>query len=168
MQGQPPRVVQFKLDNRQSDQVQILRIMEHITAQYAQEPLVREFTVSLLRGLPNNDLVGQTRRLIQFVRDKVTYVRDPDGAEYIVSPTRLLQGFIDFGYMAGDCDDHVVLLNTMLLSIGIPARPVGVKFGGADDFNHVISSISLKNETVLVDPCAKGSNKPTYFQTLYA
>ena len=114
----------------------------------------------------DNDQLGQANRLIDFVRKNLTYVRDPIGAEYIVSPVRLLQNFLATGYMAGDCDDHVLLLNSLLGAAGIPTKAVGVKFGQTDRWNHVVSGIQLKGQLWLVDPCSKRLPQPEYQETL--
>jgi len=129
-------------------------------------PVIREFAISLLRGLPNNDILGQTYRLVDFVRDNVTYVRDPVNAEYVVSPINMLNSWVMHGYMAGDCDDHTMLLNSLLTSIGIQTKFVGVKFGPTAIFNHVISGVFLGGKIYLVDPCAKGGTEPEYKETL--
>jgi transglutaminase-like putative cysteine protease len=140
--------------------------MEQVVASYSQEPMMREFTIRLMKGLPNNDIRNQVARTVSFVKDNVTYIRDPNNSEYIVSPVRMLQGYMGYGFMAGDCDDHVVLLNTMLGSMGIPTKCVGVKFGGSPDFNHVISGVFITNSMTLIDPCAKGAAQPSYYDTL--
>lgn len=162
----PPVALQIPLDSSQPDQTQILQIMEGIVAQYVGVPLIREVTVGLMRGVNNNDIRAQVSRVTQFVKDNVTYIRDPEGAEYLISPIRMLQGFLAFGYMMGDCDDHVILLNTMVGSIGIPSKCVGVKFGNASDYNHVISGIQCCGSMQLIDPCAKGPVQPVYNDTL--
>jgi len=140
--------------------------MEDAQRRYALVPYIREYSISLLRGLQDNDQLGQANRLIDFVRKNLTYVRDPVGGEYIVSPVRLLQGFSSNGYMAGDCDDHVLLLNSLLGAVGIVTKPVGVKFNGSSVWNHVVSGIYLKGELWLVDPCAKRLPQPEYTETL--
>lgn len=158
--------VQYPLDPRKPDQIQILHMMEDVVSQYQGSPLVRETAVGQLRGLANNDLRGQVRRLVQFVKDNVTYVRDPDGAEYLITPDRLLTTWHQSGFMAGDCDDHVMLLNALLGSVGIPTKCVGVKFGNSTDFNHVISGVYCCGQMFLIDPCAKGKSQPVYNETL--
>lgn len=140
--------------------------MQRVVANSAQLPIVREVTVSIMNGLPNNAIREQVGRVIRFVRDRVTYIRDPEGSEYLVAPERLLQSYLANGYMAGDCDDHVMLLNAMLGSIGVSTKAVGVKFGGSGEFNHVISGIYLGGNLMLVDPCAKGNTQPAYYDTL--
>lgn len=140
--------------------------MEISARRYALVPYIREYAVALLKGLRNNDQLGQANRLIDFVRKNLTYVRDPVMGEYVVSPVRLLQDFQNSQYMAGDCDDHVLLLNSLLGAIGIMTKAVGVKFGRTDRFNHVISGIKLQGRLFLVDPCAKKLPQPNYPETL--
>lgn len=125
-------------------------------------PFIRECTVYLLTGLNNNDILGQVNRVVNFVKSHVTYVRDPVGSEYVVSPVRMLESYRSYGYMAGDCDDHVMLLNSMLGSIGIQTKFLGVKFGDSPVYNHVISGVMINGQLYQVDPCAKGSVQPTY------
>lgn len=158
--------VKFALRDNEPDQVQILQFLEVAKSRYARSPIVRELTVSLMVGLPNNDILGQINRCVAFVRDNVTFIRDPSSSEYIVSPVRLIQHYNLNGFMAGDCDDHVMLLNSMLGSIGIQSKFVGVKFGGADTFNHVISGVVVNGKIHLTDPCAKSGKQPTYVETL--
>lgn len=140
--------------------------MEGLVGQYLSTPLIREATVGLMKGVANNDIRTQVLHVTQFVKDSVTYIRDPEGAEYLVSPVRMLQSFQAYGYMMGDCDDHVILLNTMLGSIGIPSKCVGVKFGGSSEFNHVISGVQCCGGMQLIDPCAKGATQQVYNETL--
>lgn len=118
----------------------------------------------LLRGLANNDTEGQIKRVIAFVRKHVVYVKDPDNTEYVVSPLRMLNQIQSSGYTMGDCDDHVMLLNTMLGSIGVKSRFTGVKFQG-NKFNHVISTVLCDGRFIQVDPCAKSGNLRTYAET---
>lgn len=165
-QVQPGQALQFRLHDGESDSTQILKFIETSTRAYALVPAIREFAVSLLGGLENNDQIGQANRLIDFVRQKLTYVRDPVGGEYIVSPVRLLQDYQTKGFMIGDCDDHVLLLNSLLGAVGIPTKAIGVKFGVTDKFNHVVSGIQLRGKLYLVDPCAKRLPQPVYQETL--
>jgi transglutaminase-like putative cysteine protease len=163
---QPGEAINYRLDGSLPDSEQILKFIETSTRAYALTPYVREFAIRLVAGLRDNDQIGQANRLIDFVRKNLTYVRDPVGAEYIVSPVRLLQEFERTGYMAGDCDDHVLLLNSLLGAVGIPTKAIGVKFGPTNRFNHVVSGIQLRGQLYLVDPCSKRLPQPEYKETL--
>lgn len=63
-----------------------------------------------------NDRVCQAKAQYLFVRDKIIYTNDPLRHEFVKTPGYTL----DVG--AGDCDDHAVLLSSLLNSIGIETR----------------------------------------------
>lgn len=164
---QPPSAQRLPLaNNGQTDQQQILQIMEQVVQDHSNDAIVRETTVSILRGVGNNDVPNQVKMVADWVRKSVTYVRDPVDGEYIITPDRMLQNWAQYGYMAGDCDDHVVLLNAMLGSIGVPTKAIGVKFGGSKEFNHVISGAVVNGVMHQIDPCAKSGNLKVYQETL--
>lgn len=83
-----------------------------------------------MRGLPQKDFQGEARRLFEFVRDQIRYVKDIDGVETLHSAERVLSN------RAGDCDDKSILLAALLLSIGHTPRFVAVAFE-PDVFSHV-------------------------------
>lgn len=141
--------------------------MEAVVQQSRSDSTIRQLAVQIVAGLPNNDLEGQVSRLTQWVKDNVTYVRDPADSEYLVLPLRMISDFFTSGVMLGDCDDHVMLLNSLLESVGFTTKPVGVKFGGSAEFNHVISGVLRGNgQWELIDPCAKSGPQPVYAETL--
>ncbi len=158
--------LRYGLNDSPSDAVQILQFLERVNERYLRSPFIREFTVSLMGGMDNNDVMGQAQRVIDFVRSNLTYIRDPVDSEYVISPVKLLQDWQTTGKMFGDCEDHVLLLNSMLGSIGIPTKFVGVKFGNTDVFNHVVSGVEVSGQLHVVDPCAKNNAQPYYKETL--
>jgi len=136
--------------------------MEEEVSRCSTDPTVRELAVNLMAGVENNDLTEQINRVVHFVMSNVTYVRDPVDGEYLVSPLKLIADYYQQGFAIGDCDDHVMLLNSLLGSIGFQTKAVGVKFGGSPDFNHVISGVILNGQLIQIDPCAKSGPQPQY------
>jgi len=163
----PNPVQQFRITDLATDAQQILKMMGLVTQAYIRSPFIREYAVGLLDGLGNNDIPGQANRMISFVKDNVIYVRDPVGSEYLQSPAKMLTDFMENGRMMGDCDDHVMLLNTLLGAVGIPAKAVAVKMKQSPVYNHVISGIEMKGQVYFVDPCVKGVAQPVYRQYLF-
>jgi hypothetical protein len=151
-----------------ADQRQILQFLEVAREHYSNVPLVREWAVSQLGGVRDNDLFAQVKAILDSVKKHMVYVRDPVNAEYVISPIQLIQTIMSRGVARGDCDDHVMLLNSALGSIGFPTKFVGVKFppGQATEFNHVISGIIINGQMFLADPCAKDNNQLVYKDTL--
>ncbi len=150
------------------DSIKILQLLDYFKKQYARSPIAREFAVSVLLAnqVANNDIPRQVELLTNTVKEQLTYVADPEGSEYVISPLRLIQSIREHGAAYGDCDDHALLLNTLLSSVGIRTRFLGVKIHGADRFNHVISSALVRGQWQDIDACAKRSSQPEYPERL--
>lgn len=81
-------------------------------------------------GVAQKDFDGEVRRLFQYVRDGIRYVRDPVGRELLASPAETL------ATGAGDCDDKSILLAALLGAIGYGWRFVGIALAPGQ-FSHV-------------------------------
>ena len=84
-------------------------------------PEVRTFAVknSLLYFDEYYSKYGQICRqfsLIKSIKEQYKYVRDPNGFDYFADPTESI------ALMAGDCDDHSILMASALEAIGAPVR----------------------------------------------
>ncbi|NIO22748.1 MAG: hypothetical protein GTN38_01830 [Candidatus Aenigmarchaeota archaeon] len=79
--------------------------------------IVRNLAVSVVSPNSENPVIS----LHRYVYENVKYVDDPRGEEYIATPCEtLLTG-------GGDCEDHAILLASMLESVGIDAKIVWLK-----------------------------------------
>jgi len=143
----------------------ILRILENIKNEYAKSPYIREFLYSVLGQLDDNDKDTQIEKITDFVKFNLIYVRDPLGVEYVISPVRHIKRILTTGYSTGDCDDHALFLNTLLSSVGLKTRFVGVKLN-SEKFNHVISCVHHKDRWIDIDPCAKKYPQREYDEQL--
>ena len=138
----------------------ILIGLNQIAARYGSHQAVRAASIHQLKGLGDDDVMGQAQRLHAFVRDRVTYVGDPLEGEYVTSPYQLLTGIANGRQVFGDCDDHAVLLAAMLQSLGIQSQVVAVKL--SEDYDHAVTIAYVKGKWVLLDPCAKDGSMPNY------
>lgn len=148
------------------DQVQILKVLEKLRQRYQTSPAVREFTLSILGHIGQNDREGQISVCNNWVKQAITYVNDPEGVEYVTSPLRYIEKYNNNEPLYGDCDCHSLLLASMLGSLGFITRLVGVMMDGTDEFNHVIVGVKLDHELRLVDPCAKTKPQADYQKLL--
>ncbi len=158
---------QIPLTDRETDAVQILRFMESVRRRREVEPYIRECATRILRGVPDHDQQAQAARLLDFVKTKVIYVLDPVGTEYITDPVIMLRDIRRRGEARGDCDDHALLLASLLGSVGVEARCAAVKLKdqlpeGEDYYNHVIAQAYIGGEWIDLDPCAKRQPQPAY------
>ncbi len=164
---EPQQLIRFPLADGRADAPQILAFLNAITEQFGRSPWIREFTVSLLPAWTgNNDQSVILGTIIEFVRDRMRYLLDPEGAEYFIDPLALIQRIQAVGHAFGDCDDHVSLLNSMARSMGFEARAVGVHLHDPRLWDHVISQVRIAGRWVDVDPCVKTNETPFYREKL--
>lgn len=150
-----------------TDADQILNAMTSLQAQMVHSPYVRSETVKLFGDATQNfNTFYQVTTIANFVRDHVKFVADPVNGELFISPVVMLQDIENKGFTVGDCDDHVLLLNSMLGSIGIDAKPVAVKLFNPNYFDHVISSVFVGGQWTDIDPCANAGQVAAYLDRL--
>ena len=114
-------------------------------------PLVREFTATLVDNVAPKDFVGEAQTVFYFVQNNVRYVQDINEVETLYVPSNLLTRIINGGAVFGDCDDMVTLLCSMLESIGHPCRLVAISTEGPEDFSHVIAQTKIADTWISMD-----------------
>lgn len=92
---------------------------------------VRDHALELVQGAPAQNEVGEVRRLFEFVRDAVRYVRDVNGVDTLQTPSATL------ARLQGDCDDKTLLLAALLESVGYASRFVVSATHPLGPYNHV-------------------------------
>jgi len=113
-----------------------LKLMVQIVVAYRASPVVRMTAQSLVRDCASRDAVCQVTKLHEFVRDRIKYLADVRNVETIQTPDYTLQ------LGSGDCDDHSVLLSSLLESIGLQTRITAIAVRGGP-FSHVSSQVML-------------------------
>lgn len=111
---------------------------------------VRNLALELVRNLPARNWRKEIEALHAFVRDRIRYVRDPQGVELVQSPEKTLE----FGQ--GDCDDKSTLLAALLASIDHPSRFIAVGLNGGP-LSHVLVEAKVGNDWL---PLETIINKP--------
>ena len=161
-------VHRIPIDPRAPDAFTIIASIQFVIDQFGRDPRIRAATLPLLSSRINNDIRNNATTVAAFVMRRMVYLADPDGGEFIQTPLVLLNTIGLKGFAYGDCDDHVVLLGAMLVSIGIPARAVAVKLHGSEFYNHVVIDYLYQGQSILIDPCAKNVPTPAYRDRLVA
>jgi len=167
--NQPPgTVTRIPIDESRPDASSIIATLQMLVEQFGREPWIRAVAESLITTRVNNNILVHINTLADWVQTHVTYVMDPDGAEYVQSPVVLIQRIASTGTAYGDCDDHVLLLGSLIYSLGIKVKVAGVKLPGALIYNHVMLMCPVNGQWLDVDPCAKDGPPPHYSDRLIA
>lgn len=149
------------------DAFSIVRHLQTLSVEFGRNPDVRMYAALILPlGIGDNDARAHIRVMTEFVKQSVKYVADPEGTEFVISPLVMLKDIWSNGSTIGDCDDHVLLFNSLLRSLGIETKVIGVKLHGGDRFDHVIAAALCDGEWIDVDLCAKDVPQPFYGERL--
>lgn len=120
--------------------------MAQLVRQARIDPQIRELAIKLVGWIPPKQWRREVEALFNFVRNNVRYVRDINRVETVQTPVKTLE------YSAGDCDDMVTLLSSLLEAIGYETRFVamGLRPG---HFQHVFLEAQLPSgEWMALDP----------------
>jgi transglutaminase-like putative cysteine protease len=118
---------------------------------------IREQAKTLTRNLPQKDFEGEARKIFQFCRDHIRYVRDIRGVETLHDPETMLKT------RQGDCDDKSILCASLLESIGHQCRFVAISFIPGQ-FSHVWVQVNLNGRWIdleTTEPVQFGERIPT-------
>ncbi len=136
--------------------------MKKVARIRSSHPLVRKFAISILHyfNVPSNAFIEESRAIGEYIKDRVRYVRDPDGVEYLQDPVQMILDLKSpTGMPHGDCDDMALLVATMLLSIGHYPKFKAIRYSEEDkNYNHIYvvdhdSNLDFKTQGTLVIDC---------------
>lgn len=147
----------------------VLAVME----QYARKDSVSEVIQTLVKDIVSQilytDCVSHAVACRNWVLANLLYVKDPGEAKRLfgVRDADMEQGDLEMvksplaTLESGryDCDCGAVLIASMLLALGIPARFVAVSFHpqsvtGPDGYSHVFTQAYCGDEWITLDPVA--------------
>lgn len=123
-----------------------LRFMRTIVNRDSNDPYIRKTAESIVKGCRGHDFLCEVKALFEFVRDRITYRRDPLTSEYVQDTRRTLESGV------GDCDCKVVALCSLLQSLGHRTRFVVIGHD-RDKLSHVYCEVLTKQHGWLpLDP----------------
>lgn len=137
--------------------------LAQLRAKWEQSVPIRQLTEKVIGVVfDDHNQMAQITAVTNWVREHVQYVRDPNAWEYVKTPAVMISEISQRGRAMGDCDDHVLLLNTMLGTLGIKTKFTAVKINGSPAFNHVVTEVFVDHQWHIVDPCAKRRPQPSF------
>lgn len=125
-----------------------LAAMIRLADQGSRDLDVRNAVIRAVSMVPPHNIPRQVRAWFEFVRDRIYFLHDPHGTEWLQSPRVTLQAG------AGDCDDRAVLLAAGLRAFGVPAmfKVVAVDRRRPGSMSHVYVVANLGGRQIALDP----------------
>ena len=113
-----------------------LKEMRSIVRAWKTEPEMRRMAGLITARCPNKDWVCEVRSVQEWVRQNIRFTSDIAEVETLQTPELTL------AQRMGDCDDHSILVATLLQAIGHPARFVAVDLTGGG-YSHVFTETPI-------------------------
>ena len=139
-------VTSYPLSSGSEGTRETLQFMRKLIREGRKHPDVRAKALELVRPFQQKNYRREINALFDFVKNNIRYVRDTRGVELLHQPDKLLQ------IEQGDCDDKVILLCSLLESIGHPTRIEAIAHVNPEKFGHVYCSSKLGSKWVTLDP----------------
>lgn len=101
----------------------------------------------IVRNVQAFDDPAEAQAIYQWVLQNIRFTKDPVGKEKLYPPAELLQ------IRAGDCDDIAMIMATLLMAVGYPARFITVAANPTDprQFSHVYTEAEVAGQWIPMD-----------------
>ena len=151
-----PQVTVTDLPRGDAGTFKTVAAMADMIRKGSRHPAVRSLAVSIV--YPYKSDLEKAEKLFSYVQRNVNYVRDSALTEMVHSAQYQVSAYHSNGFYHGDCDDHTVLLGSMLLSVGYPVRIVVIRVGRTPGpFNHVYLEALVGTRWIPMDATKKDS-----------
>ena len=127
---------------------QTINQMRQLVDEALRDPSIIRLATDIVRGVPAFNDIGEANALYEWVRQNIRFTKDPVNKEKLYPPSELLK------IKAGDCDDISMLLGTLLMAVGYPARVMTVAAAGGspEQFSHVYVEGEIGGQWIPMDP----------------
>ena len=130
---------------------QTIQQMRSLVDEALRDPSILRMAKDIVRGIPAFDDFAESQALYNWVRSNIRFTKDPVNKETLYPPAELLQ------IRSGDCDDISMLMATLLMSVGHPARLMTVAAANSDEFSHVYVEGQINGQWIPMDPARSDS-----------
>lgn len=112
---------------------QTINEMRGLVDEALRDASVNRLARDIVRSVPAFDDVAEAEALYNWVRANIRFTKDPVNKETLYPPAELLK------IRSGDCDDISMVMATLLMAVGYPARFVTVAAtpNSPEQFSHV-------------------------------
>lgn len=120
-----------------------LNLMAAIVKQFRKTTPIRNQAREIVKYVPGKYWFGELSAVFQWVHENIRYTQDPYDLEMLTMPRELLK------VRQGDCDDHAMLVCSLLGNLGYQMRFVACgRLEG--EFDHVYSQARIPDTNKFV------------------
>jgi len=133
--------------NNRTATLQTLKLMWGLTNEGRLHNDIRHLALQIVADLPSKAYKLETEAIYNWVANNIRYTLDIDGIETLQTPDWTLK------LRQGDCDDHAILVASLLRAIGHKVKFVAIKdkTSGSKNYCHVYAITKIGPHWVSVD-----------------
>lgn len=137
----------------QAGTVQTIKLMRQLVDAALRDPSIIRLATDIVRHIPAFDDLSEVRGAYDWVKSNIRFTKDPVNKEKLYPPAELLK------IRAGDCDDISMMLGTLVMALGYPARLITVSANSSspDQFSHVYVEAQVHGSWIPMDAARAGA-----------
>ena len=140
-----PQLYHYHLSDGQQGTWETIAAMSALCREAVLDENMRRLALEICAPVAGHDFAGEIQALYSWVRDHITFRRDPLDVERVQTPTNTVR------YGSGDCDDQSLLLACLLSVMGHPCQFV-VQSQDGQIPDHVYCEALLNHEWIACRP----------------
>ena len=135
-----------------------LKVMRSLARAGSAHPTVIRAAQDAVRNVVERDDAASIAAILDDVRRRMRYTRDPLGTETVKAPWVVIDSSDLHGPEPMDCDDAATVASAMLGAVGIPTKFIVVAADARrpDDYSHVyLAALTSRNTWLPIDPIVR-------------
>ena len=151
--GDVPKIVIDLPKDEGTKNAKIAQILKDIVLKSRESRVVRLFALKILKeaGIRPKDYLGELEAIHNWVRDNITYRKDPAFLDTFHEAERTIKDFLYNDGTSGDCDDHAVLVASLLISIGHVPRLVMTNSMPGGKYTHIYTEVLYQGKWLCLE-----------------
>jgi len=128
-----------------------IQLIRQLVEEGVKHPRIRRTATDILRGVPAYNDPAEVSAIYNWVLRNIRFTKDMLGVGHGIETLQPAVAILET--RAGDCDDFVILLASLLGSVGYETQAVTVAASAADpeNFSHIYLEAKVKGQWIALD-----------------
>jgi transglutaminase-like putative cysteine protease len=129
-----------------------VKLMQALVKEHKASSFIRELAFSIVESVPEKNEPAEIEAIFNYVQNNVRYTKDIHDLETLANPIYTLT------IKHGDCDDHAVVLASLLQTIGYQTCFVTTTYDEPFIDTHVYVVVFVDGQEIFLDSTEKNKN----------
>jgi transglutaminase-like putative cysteine protease len=117
-----------------------IQMIANLIEEGSKSPFIRELALKIVKDVPEKAWLQEAKAIFEWVKENIKYRRDVFCKDSYHTAERI----VELG--SGDCDDMVILMNSLLCSIGFRTGARIISSRPDRGFHHIYSLVEIPGD----------------------